>query len=152
MVYIILPLKENYMIPKFNKYGNLPDGIYKVTLKEIKKKFGSESQQRKILFKYLKSLAKLLSKNKIITKRFIIDGSFVTDIEYPGDIDCIIIFRKSYSDNSLLAKKIKKIKIMSGFDILIFTEKEPYLYNHWIKYFSHTRDRKIKGLLEVNYD
>ena len=147
MVYIMLPLKENYMIPKFNKYGNLPDGIYKVTLKEIKKKFGSESLQRKKLFKHLNSLTKLLSKNKNSILRFIINGSFVTDVEFPNDIDCIIIFSKNFSSRVSLLMKLKKCKMMHIFDYTEYIDANKY--NEMINYWRHTRDRKLKGILEV---
>jgi hypothetical protein len=146
MVYIILPLKESYMIPEFNKYGNLLDGIYKVTLKEIKKKFGSESLQRKKLFKHLNSLTKLLLKNKSIIIRFIVNGSFVTDVEFPNDIDCIIIFSKKFP-HDLLLMKLKKCKAMHIFD---YTEYiDAFEYNGMINLFRHTRDRRLKGILEV---
>lgn len=147
MVYIILPLKENYMIPEFNKYGNLPDGIYKVTLKEIKKKFGTESPQRKKLFKHLKSLTKLLSKNKNVIIRFIINGSFVTDVEFPSDIDCIIIFSKYFSSRHSLLMKLKKCNMMHIFDYTEYIDANDY--NGMINWWRHTRDKKLKGILEV---
>jgi len=50
MVYIILPVKENYMIPSLNEYGLLPKGIHKATLKEIEQKFGSNSPKRRIIY------------------------------------------------------------------------------------------------------
>lgn len=147
MVYIILPLKDSYMIPEFNKYGNLPDGLYKVTLKEIKVKFGSESLQRKKLFKHLNSLTKLLSKNKSVIKKFIIDGSFVTFVEFPNDIDCIIIFNKKFSSHVSLLMKLKKFKMLHIFD---YTEHiDANLYNGMINLWRHTRDRRLKGILEV---
>ena len=143
---MILPLKENYMIPEFNKYGNLLDGIYKVTLKEIKKKFGSGTLQRKKLFSNLNSLTKLLSKNKNIVIRFIINGSFVTNVEFPNDIDCIIIFSKKFPHDSLLIK-LKKFKAMHIFD---YTEYiDAFEYNGMINLFRHTRDSRLKGILEV---
>ena len=140
------------MIPEFNKYGNLPAGIYNTSIEEIGKKFGIESSQRKKLFKNLESLNKLLLKNKNVIKRFLIDGSFVTDVEFPEDIDCILIIKKNFSFTSSFAKKMENSKAIFGIDILPFTEEEPYQYKYWINYFSHTRDKKIKGLLEVNYD
>jgi len=147
MVYIILPLKENYMIPEFNKYGNLPDGIYKVTLKEINKKFGTESPQRKKLFKHLKSLTKLLSKNKRVIKRFIMDGSFVTNVEFPSDIDCIIIFSKNFSSRNSLLMKLEQCQMMHIFDYTEYIDANDY--NEMINYWRHTRDRRLKGILEV---
>lgn len=147
MVYIILPLKENYMIPEFNKYGNLPSGIYKVTLKEIKKKFGTESLQRKKLFKHLNSLTKLLSKSKSVILRFIINGSFVTNVEFPNDIDCIIVFSKNFSYRDSLLMKLKKYKMMHIFDYTEYIDVNEY--NGMINLWRHTRDRRLKGILEV---
>lgn len=147
MVYIILPLKESNMIPEFNKYGNLPDGIYKVTLKEIKEKFGSESLQRKKLFKDLKSLTKLLSKNKNVTIRFIINGSFVTNVEFPSDIDCIIIFSKNFSPRNSLLMKLEQYQMMHIFDYTEYIDANDY--NGMINWWRHTRDKRLKGILEV---
>lgn len=110
MVYILCTIKDKTMIPEFNKYGNLPAGIYNTSIEEIGKKFGIESSQRKKLFKNLESLNKLLLKNKNVIKRFLIDGSFVTDVEFPEDIDCILIIKKNFPLLHLLQRKWKIAK------------------------------------------
>jgi hypothetical protein len=37
------------MIPKFDKSGNLPEGVHKAPLDEIKRTFGTSSARRKWL-------------------------------------------------------------------------------------------------------
>jgi hypothetical protein len=52
------------MIPKFDKSGNLPEGVHKAPLDEIKKTFGTSSARRKWLFDKLEEIIKLAKSTK----------------------------------------------------------------------------------------
>ena len=137
------------MIPKFNKDGYLPKGIYKATLNEIKGRFGSSSSERKELFEGLQSLTQLLYRYKKSVKRFLLNGSFVASGESPKDFDCILIVRMDFDFGSPEAEKLREAKKLFGAHLFIFTEKDASRYHRLVDFFGHDRDQKTKGLLEV---
>jgi hypothetical protein len=71
-------------IPEFDKNGNLPPGVYIVSLKDIESNF-TWTTRRKKLFKGLKRAIDNLTKANV--KKVWIDGSFVTSKNDPNDID-----------------------------------------------------------------
>ena len=71
-------------ILEFDDNGNLPPGIYEITIEEIEKHY-SFSPKRKELIKGLKEMLKALK--DIGCKKFYLDGSFVTNKLEPGDFD-----------------------------------------------------------------
>lgn len=69
---------------EFDDNGNLPPGIYEITIEEIKKYY-SFSPKRKKLINGLKEMLEALK--DIGCKKFYLDGSFVTDKLEPSDFD-----------------------------------------------------------------
>ncbi len=71
-------------IPDFDGNGNLPPGVYHVSLVEIEERF-TWNERRRMLFNGLKrALANLASAG---VRRVWIDGSFVTAKDEPRDVD-----------------------------------------------------------------
>jgi len=71
-------------IPWFDKNGNLPPGVYHVTLEDIEKRF-TWNAKRLSLFRSLKrALANFAAAG---VRRVWIDGSFVTTKPEPKDVD-----------------------------------------------------------------
>ncbi len=140
------------MIPKYNeKNGYLPNGIHKANLKEINKRFGSESVRRKNLFMNVSPLIKLLSRNsnKSSIKKFILAGDFITNVMCPENIQCILFVKEIYFSNSPLPKEVFKYGKKPGIFISIYTEKESDNYEKMIDYLRHDKDKKRMGILEV---
>jgi predicted nucleotidyltransferase len=137
------------MIPQFNKLGYLSKGIHKVSLNDIKKRFGSGNSWRKYLFKKLESFVELLSRNKENVERLLVNGSFVTDKETPNDIDCILVVKNSFDFRSKDAKKLINAKKQFNIHLQTFTEDDKGEFKGFLDLFSHDRDRNPKGLLEV---
>ena len=71
-------------IPGFDKNGNLPPGIYRVSLNHIGDHF-TWNKHRKKLFAGLKGAIKNLKLAGV--KKVWIDGSFITSKDEPNDID-----------------------------------------------------------------
>lgn len=71
-------------IPEFDDNGNLPPGIYEVSLQDIEKHF-TWTDRRKKLFEGLRAAIENLTGANV--KRVWIDGSFVTSKDDPNDID-----------------------------------------------------------------
>lgn len=83
------------MLPKFGKSGNLPKGVHKTTLDEIRNTFGIGSAKRKWLIRNLEEIIKL-AKSTGKLERVIIWGSFVSNKELPQDVDLLLIMKDNF--------------------------------------------------------
>jgi len=137
------------MIPEFNKYGNLPGGIYKSSITCIENKFGISSEKRILLFNNYQIFLELLSPFKKNIKRIILDGSFVTSKESPGDIDCIVIIENNFRFTPEIVKKLCDSKKLYNIHLFMFEEKNIGSYRKILNFFSKDRDLKPKGIVEV---
>jgi hypothetical protein len=138
------------MIPNFNEYGLLPEGIHKATIEEIEHKFGSGSAKRKELFIGFQELIQLLYKHKRSIKSFLLDGSFVTDKESPRDYDCILVVKKDFNFDSPEAKKLQYAKKLFYAHNFTCMEEDLDWYPGLITLFGHEKyTRRAKGLVEV---
>lgn len=77
------------MIPAFDDYGNLPPGIHRATIGEVRERFGDGSPEREAEMAELESFTIWALGFGIA--RIIIDGSFVTGRLSPGDVDVVIL-------------------------------------------------------------
>ena len=137
------------MVPEFNKYGNLPAGIYKSSLTCIEKRFGTNSKKRISLFKDFQNFLELITPFKTNIKRLILDGSFVTSKETPGDIDCIMIIENGFRFTPDIVEKLCDSKKLYNIHLFMFEEKNTERYRDILNIFSKDRDLKPKGLVEV---
>ncbi len=85
---------------KFNEDGDLPPGIYRATLSEVIKHFGTSTPQRRIMAQRLARIYKLVNSTKQIA-RFIIFGSFVTAKPAPNDVDIFMLMEDSFDASQL---------------------------------------------------
>jgi len=140
------------MIPEFNKYGNLPAGIYKSSITSIEKIFGTNSEKRILLFNNFRKFLELLSPFKKKIKRLILDGSFVTSKESPGDIDCIMIIENNFRFTPEIVEELsnsKRLYKLYNIHLFMFEEKNIENYRKILNFFSKDRDLKPKGIIEV---
>jgi len=137
------------MIPKFNKYGNLPAGIYKSSIASIEKRFGLDSQKRISLFKDLHNFIELITPFKTNIKHLILDGSFVTSKEIPGDTDCIMLIKNNTSFPPEIVDKLVSTKNLYNLHLFIREERNIENYRNVLNFFSKNRDLKPKGVIEV---
>lgn len=72
------------MIPEFNAYGLLPEGIHPATLEEVQERFGGNERRDELLTGLVEALRLLRAAG---CRRVYINGSFVTSKEQPNDID-----------------------------------------------------------------
>ncbi len=82
-------------LPEFNDVGNLPEGIYEVTMEEAIIRFGGTSKQRKMVtdrFKRILSLAVATGKLESV----LIFGSYVTSKLEPNDVDLILVMQDDF--------------------------------------------------------
>ena len=137
------------MIPEFNKYGNLPAGIYKSSITCIENKFGKSSEERISLFKDFHNFIELIAPFKANIKHLILDGSFVTSKETPGDTDCIMIIENNFRFTPEIVKKLCDSKKLYNMDLFMCEERNIEKYRNILNFFSKNRDLKPKGIIEV---
>lgn len=87
---------KKYYIPEFNIRGLLDEGIYSCNSKMFYNRF-CKGDEREKYTKVLEQLFAFAISRGV--KSVIIGGSFVSDIEYPNDLDCIIVFPTEKSGN-----------------------------------------------------
>ena len=137
------------MLPEFNKYGNLPAGIYKSSITCIEKRFGINSKKRISLFKDFHNFLELITPFKTNIKHLILDGSFVTSKETPGDTDCIMLIKNNTSFPPEIVDKLVSSKNLYNMDLFIREGRNIEKYRKILNFFSKGRDLKPKGLVEV---
>jgi hypothetical protein len=87
-------------LPAFNADGDLPPGVYLVTLAEVLVRFGSGSVQRRTVADRLVRLHQLATSTGKVA-RFVVFGSFVTAKPDPNDVDVVMIMDDSFDVSAL---------------------------------------------------
>ena len=82
-------------LPEFNDEGNLPPGVYRVTLAHVLEHFGQGSVQRSVVADRLSRLYQLAISTGHLA-RFVVFGSFVTSEPDPNDVDVILLMEDSF--------------------------------------------------------
>src|SRR5262245_29211259 len=80
------------MIPKFNDYECLPEGIYDYTMDEAVQRFGvfqSNDRRPRLWARFSEFIRQL--KECGFVETVIVDGSFVTAKVTPSDIDLVLV-------------------------------------------------------------
>ena len=96
------------MVPNFNIDGDLPVGVYPMTIGETAQHFGSVNPTRRILFLRLKRVYDCALQTGHL-HRFIVFGSFVTNKPMPNDVDIFMIMDNDFD-----------VAMVTGADKLIF--------------------------------
>jgi uncharacterized protein DUF6932 len=83
------------MLPEFNEYGSLPEGIHRATEQELFTRFATTSARRQWLGERLREV---LTTAKATGKlhRLILWGSFVTAKDVPEDLDLLLIMAADF--------------------------------------------------------
>jgi hypothetical protein len=83
------------VLPKFNKAGDLPPGVYQATLDAVVERFGAAQGQRNICTRRLVHVYALAQRTGHL-QRFVIFGSYVTAAPYPNDVDVILVMDDAF--------------------------------------------------------
>ena len=145
------------MIPKFEKGGNLPKGVHKATLDEVREIFGASSARRKWLIGNLEKIIDL-AKTTGRLERVIVWGSFVSNKELPQDIDLLLIMKEDFVVDKMDLEVKKVFDYVQGriaFNADIFWAKSSIgeeTINLWLETYQMTRDFESRGIVEVIID
>jgi hypothetical protein len=82
-------------LPPFNDDGDLPPGVYRVTLAEALDRFGQGSAQRRAVGSRLERVYRLATSTGQLA-RFVVFGSFVTAKTDPRDVDVVLLMEDSF--------------------------------------------------------
>ena len=138
-------------IPDFDENGNLPPGVYEVSLEDIGIRF-TWTDRRKKLFEGLKLAIDNLTKANV--KKVWIDGSFVTSKDDPNDIDGCWQYDKDVNADKLdpvfldMYPPREAMQIKYGVDFLVsgvLISDSPG--NTIEEFFQIDRDGNKKGIL-----
>jgi hypothetical protein len=83
------------MLPDFNSDGDLPSGVYQVTLEEAIFRFGDGHPQRREMTRRLSCIYRLARETGSV-QHFLVFGSYVTDKAAPNDIDIVLIMQDNF--------------------------------------------------------
>ena len=142
-------------LPVFNEFGDLPEGVYSVSLKETIARFGSGSAQREEVTACLQRIIGLALKTAAMD-RMIVFGSYVTDKAEPNDVDVILIMRDDFRldqcstetlvlfDHNRAADELGASVFWVRPAMLIAETLDQFIAGWQIK-----RDLKRRGILEI---
>ena len=82
-------------LPAFDEDGELPPGVYPVTLAEALARFGHGTLQRHVVAGRLAGIHRLVAATGHLA-RFVVFGSFVTAKPEPCDVDIVLIMADSF--------------------------------------------------------
>ena len=148
---------NHFSIPALTYEGFLPPGLYDCSVEEIVEVFGSftSTDRRVNLFLELRSYI-LDALGTGLVASIIVDGSFVTGVDYPNDIDVVVVVKSGLevgrelrpSDYNILSRRI--VRKRHRIDILVARENGSEL-TEYLQFFSQVRGRPElkKGMLRV---
>lgn len=145
------------MIPTFNDYGCLPEGIYDCTMDEAAERFGvfqSSDRRPRLWARFTEFIRQV--KGCGFVETVIVDGSFVTSKPNPSDIDLVLVVATSHDFSadltpahySLLAQR--RVRRRFGFDIVVVKNGSENL-ELAVAFFQQVKQRPSvkKGILRI---
>jgi hypothetical protein len=91
-------------LPAFNADGDLPPGVYPVTMASVLARFGGGTAQRRTVAGRLVRLWQLANATGKVS-RFVVFGSFVTAKDDPNDVDVVMIMDDSFDVAALAGEQ-----------------------------------------------
>jgi Family of unknown function (DUF6932) len=82
-------------IPAFNRMGDLPIGVYQVTLGECLERFGQGSERRRQVSATLVEICRLANGTRKLDRE-IVFGSYVTAKTEPRDVDIVLVMKDDF--------------------------------------------------------
>ena len=143
------------LLPDFNHDGDLPPGIYGVTLEEVVQRLGNGSPQRERVTDRLRRIYSLAQSTGAVQK-FLVFGSYVTDKPAPNDVDIVLIMQDNFSvaDCPEEAKRLfDHEQADQEFGASIFWIRPSLLIletlEEFVAHWQVKRDKSRRGILEI---
>lgn len=143
------------MLPDFNRGGDLPPGIYKVTLEEVILRFGDGHPQRQEMTRRLSRIYRLAQETEAV-QHFLVFGSYVTEKTVPNDVDIVLIMQDNFRTEAC-SEKTKPLFDHERADrelgASIFWIRPSLLIletlDEFIAHWQVKRDQARRGIMEV---
>ena len=143
------------LLPDFNSDGDLPPGVYGVTLEEAIRRFGGGSRQREEVTSRLSRIYNLAQRTGEV-QSFLVFGSYVTERSAPNDVDIVLIMRDGFSAGDC-AGDAKRLfdhqQADQEFGASIFWIRPALLILETLEEFTAhwqvKRDKSRRGILEI---
>ena len=143
--------------PPFDPTGDLPEGVYRATLKQVLERFGGGTRQRLAVANRLEQIYRTARSTGLVA-RFVIYGSFVTQKREPNDVDVFLIMEDSF-DLAQVAGEARllfdHLAAQTHFGASVFWVRrlgcfggEQAAIEHW----QTKRDRGKRGIVEIVED
>jgi hypothetical protein len=130
-------------IPTFDDNGYLPPGIHCATLDQIAKRYGNESELRRVQMESLRWLVDLARRAGVL--RIVINGSFVSDAYEPNDVDCALLIGPDYPSDAHADAELQQ-----GLPFIQAEFLTIEAFDHYVGTFYGTDRRGVaKGVVEV---
>ena len=144
-------------LPEFNEAGDLPPGVYRVSLAEVIARFGKSTHQRRLLAQRLQRIFSIAQATGYL-KHFILFGSFITSKPDPNDIDVFLIMLNAFEPDKLSGETKLIFNHMGaenyeGASIFWIREEaaiggEQAMIEHW----QTKRDKTRRGIVKIMQD
>jgi len=145
------------MIPEFDNYGCLPEGIYDCTMDEAAERFGSfqrTGRRAQLWDKFIDFMREVEASG--LVQAVLVYGSFATAKTDPNDIDLVMIVSPQHDfatelrpgEYNVLSKR--RVHRRFGFDLLVArTGSEEY--RRYVEFFQQVRlePGRKKGILRI---
>jgi hypothetical protein len=142
-------------LPPFNDLGDLPAGIYKITLDDLLERFGEGTPQRQLVTQRLLRIYKL-AKNTGRLLRFVVFGSYVTAKPAPNDVDIILVMHDDYSpegDSKEIELLFDHQRAQKELGASVFAIRPSFIFlesvDDFIAHWQITRNKTKRGKIEV---
>jgi hypothetical protein len=133
------------MIPPFNEYGCLPEGIHDCTTEEIAARFGgfqSGDRRPRLWERFVEFLREAQACG--LADAVLVNGSFVTAKTEPNDIDLMLIVSSSHdfstefqpSEYNVISKR--QVNRRFGFDLLVARANSEE-YHRYVEFYQQVR-------------
>lgn len=132
------------MLPPFDDFGNLPPGIHRCTVDELKARFGSGSAEREAEIQELLHFVEAAKTAGI--RRLLVNGSFVTGKLSPNDVDIVVLPGPGYPRQG---KKLDADELIWPFLQIIVAADDDDFEAWATRQFATDRQNHSKGVVEV---
>ena len=113
------------------------------TTEEIRKRFGQESELRRVQMESLLWLVELSRRAGV--QRIVVNGSFVTDKLEPNDVDCVLLIGPGFPHDA-----VAETELLTGLPFVNMELVDHEAFEQFTQQtFATDRDLVPKGMIEV---
>lgn len=144
------------LLPPFNEFGDLPEGVHAATLQDVTARFGTGSEQRIHVTDRLRRIYNLAVGTGQLD-RLIVFGSYVSNVDEPNDVDVMLLMRNEFRAEDCPAESAILFDHARAHDSLgasVFWIRPQMLLgeslDHFLGFWQTKRDGRKRGVVELS--